>query len=151
MIFKKIFDSVPDYKEFMTVDELDASSRKLAEIFKSVELSNIGESGSGRPILCLKIGNGKKNALLFAFPHPNEPIGSLTVEFLSKYLAENPDITNELDYTWYLIKADAVQNSKEKKKIRDQASTILQSAAKLFGEAGYKKKEKEVLDQLNFN
>ncbi len=105
IMFKKILESVPDYEEFMTVDELDDSSRKLAEEFEAVELLNIGKSISERPILCLKIGKGKRNALLFAFPHPNEPIGSLTVEFLSKYLVENPNITNELGYTWYLIKA----------------------------------------------
>jgi hypothetical protein len=65
----------------------------------------IGETGDGRPISYLKIGNGSKNALLFAFPHPNEPIGSMTVEYLSKYLAENLDTVDELGYTWYLIKA----------------------------------------------
>jgi hypothetical protein len=104
-IFNKVLDNVPNFDEFLTVEELDNSSRKLAEKFKDVELFNIGNSNSGRPILCLKIGNSKKNALIFAFPHPNEPIGSLTVEFLSGYLAENPDIVKELGYTWYLIKA----------------------------------------------
>ena len=104
-IFNEIMEGVPDFKEFMTVDELDNSSQKLAEQFENVELVNVGKSISGRPILCLKIGKGKKRALLFAFPHPNEPIGSLTVEFLSRYLAENPEITEELGYTWYLIKA----------------------------------------------
>ncbi|UCC19192.1 MAG: zinc carboxypeptidase [Promethearchaeota archaeon] len=104
MILNKILANIPDYKEFLTVNELNDSSRKLAKKFKNVELINIGVSGSGREILCLKIGKGKKNALLFAFPHPNEPIGSLTLEFISKYLATNPDLTNELDYTWYLIK-----------------------------------------------
>jgi len=53
--------------------------------------------------------------------------------------------------TWYLIKADLEQNLDKKKKIRDQVSNFLKSAAKLFGEAGYKEKEKEVLDQLNLS
>ncbi|MFX1390165.1 MAG: M14 family zinc carboxypeptidase [Promethearchaeota archaeon] len=101
----KVIGSIPNYKEFLTVDELDNSSRKLAEEHEEVELFNLGSSSLGHPILCLKIGKGKKNALLFAFPHPNEPIGSLTVEFLSGYLAENPDVTKDLGYTWYLIKA----------------------------------------------
>ena len=85
MNISRILENIPDYSEFMTVEELDNSSRKLAEAFEGVELIDIGKSGSGRPILCLKIGNGEKNALLFAFPHPNEPIGSLTVEFLAQY------------------------------------------------------------------
>ncbi|MFX1533758.1 MAG: M14 family zinc carboxypeptidase [Promethearchaeota archaeon] len=102
---EKILEHVPAFKEFMTVDELDHSSRILADEFKSVDLINIGKSTAGRPISCLKIGKGKRNALCFAFPHPNEPIGSLTTEFLSRFLVENTDITNDLGYTWYLIKA----------------------------------------------
>lgn len=89
----------------MTVEELDNSSKKLAEEFSTVKMIKMGESGEGRPISYLKIGNGSKNALLFAFPHPNEPIGSMTVEFLSRYLAENNDLVKELGYSWYLIKA----------------------------------------------
>ena len=105
MILNEILDKVPNFTEFMTVKELNDSSEKLASEFESVELSEIGKSREGRPISYLKIGEGKKCALLFAFPHPNEPIGSLTIEFLSRYLAENPEITKELGYTWYLIKA----------------------------------------------
>jgi hypothetical protein len=105
MQLNEILNQIPDYKEFMTVNELDKSSQHLAGEYESVEFTKIGESTEGRPISYLKIGEGAKNALLFAFPHPNEPIGSLTIEFLSRYLAENPEVTSELGYTWYLIKA----------------------------------------------
>jgi hypothetical protein len=105
LIINEILEGVPTFKEFMTVKELDDSSEILANEFKSVELINLGKSKSGRAINCLKIGEGSKNALLFGFPHPNEPIGSLTVEFLSRFLAENPDTVEDLGYTWYLIKA----------------------------------------------
>jgi len=101
----EILDAVPKYREFMTVEELDASSKELADEFSEVSLKRIGESREGRPILCLKIGKGERNALVFAFPHPNEPIGSMTVEFLSRYLAENPDFVREIGFTWYLVKA----------------------------------------------
>ncbi len=104
-MYKEILDKVPAYKEFMTVAELDQSSQQLAKEFDNVELLELGKSTSGRLISCLKIGDGKRNALLFAFPHPNEPIGSLTVEFLSQFLAEHSDITDQLGYTWYMIKA----------------------------------------------
>jgi hypothetical protein len=103
--FDEVLDAVPAFKEFMTVEELDNSSKKLAEEFSEVTLEKIGESGEGRSISCLKIGEGVRNALLFAFPHPNEPIGSMTVEFLSRYLAENPEFTERMGFTWYLIKA----------------------------------------------
>lgn len=89
----------------MTISELNNSSKKLAEEFAHVELNELGKSREERPIYCLKIGEGKENALLFAFPHPNEPIGSMSLEFLSCFLAENPEFTKETGYTWYLIKA----------------------------------------------
>ncbi len=103
--FDEVLDAVPAFKEFLTVEELDNSSKKLAEEFSEVTLEKIGDSREGRPISCLKIGNGDRNALLFAFPHPNEPIGSMTLEFLSRYLAENPDFTEKTGFTWHLIKA----------------------------------------------
>ena len=40
MTFNKILDKIPDYKEFMTVAELDKSSRKLAEKYENVKLIN---------------------------------------------------------------------------------------------------------------
>ncbi|MFX1575227.1 MAG: M14 family zinc carboxypeptidase [Promethearchaeota archaeon] len=101
----ELLNQIPDYKEFMTISELDNSSKKLAEEFVHVDLKEIGTSREGRTIYCLKIGKGKDNALLFAFPHPNEPIGSMSLEFLSNFLAKNPDFTHETDYTWYIIKA----------------------------------------------
>ena len=41
----------------------------------------------------------KKKALLYAFPHPNEPIGSMSLEFLSSFLADNPKFTKKIGYT----------------------------------------------------
>ncbi len=104
MQLEEILNQVPNYKEFMTISELDDSSKKLANDFMNVELKELGKSQAGKTIYCLKIGEGKENILLFAFPHPNEPIGSMTLEFLSQFLAENPDFTKKTGYTWYLIK-----------------------------------------------
>lgn len=84
MILDEVVDKVPDYKEFLTVRELHDSATRLAEEFDSVEMTRVGESGEGRPISYLKIGDGPRNALLFAFPHPNEPIGSMTVAWAPK-------------------------------------------------------------------
>jgi hypothetical protein len=105
MKLQEILNQIPNYKEFMTIAELDGSSKKLAQSFDHVELKEIGKSRGGRTIYCLKIGEGKENALLFAFPHPNEPIGSMSLEFLSQFLAKNPEFTKKTGYTWYLIKA----------------------------------------------
>ncbi|MFX1301993.1 MAG: nitrilase-related carbon-nitrogen hydrolase [Promethearchaeota archaeon] len=53
------------------------------------------------------------------------------------------------DATWYIIRADEELNLDEKKNLLDIGSGMFKSAAQLFGEAGYKDKEKEVLDRLN--
>jgi hypothetical protein len=105
MNFQSVIDRVPDYKSFLTVDEMDESSRKLAEEFPDfVTVFEAGKSRDGHPILCMKIGNGQKNALCLACPHPNEPIGAMTLEYFSRVLAENDELREGLGFTWYMIK-----------------------------------------------
>jgi len=102
---QKIMDRVPDSKGFLTIEELDANTLALAREYPDlVEVRELGRSREGRVIRCLKIGSGSKNALLFACPHPNEPIGAMTLDFLARELAENAQLREEMDYTWYLVK-----------------------------------------------
>ncbi len=78
MNFQSIVDQVPDYKNFLAVEELDGSSRKLAEEFPGVvTLFEAGTSRGGHPIFAIKIGDGPKKALCFASPRPNKPIGAM--------------------------------------------------------------------------
>jgi hypothetical protein len=103
-VYQLIAD-VPDYREFLTVQELSASSRDLARRHpKLVTLQTIGTSTEGRPIEMLTIGNGSTKVLLLGTPHPNEPIGTLTLEFLSRRLCEDDDLRAELDCTFLIIK-----------------------------------------------
>ncbi|MDH5449986.1 MAG: M14 family zinc carboxypeptidase [Candidatus Bathyarchaeota archaeon] len=103
-MFDNIVEEVPDYKTFDTVDELKASSEKLVRKHPSkTEIFVIGKSRKGEEIKALRIGKGRKTALLFGFPHPNEPIGSMTLEYLSWRLAEDETL-DKLDFTWYIIK-----------------------------------------------
>lgn len=105
MNFQSIIENVPDYKAFLTVDEMDESSRKLADEFPDiVTVFEAGTSRKGHPIQAMKIGDGPKNALCFACPHPNEPIGAMTLEYLSRALAENDKFREETGFTWFLIK-----------------------------------------------
>lgn len=103
-MFDNIVEEVPDYKAFYTIDELNASSEELSQKHPSkVEIFEIGRSRKGEKIKALRIGNGRKTALLFGFPHPNEPIGSMTLEYLSWKLAEERAL-ERLDFTWYIVK-----------------------------------------------
>jgi len=103
--FIEVLDGVPDYQAFLTVDELNESSERLARQYPDqVKHYVIGTSKGGEPIKALRIGGGRLNALLFGFPHPNEPIGSLMLDYLSWRLAEDDELREMLDFTWYLVK-----------------------------------------------
>lgn len=101
-----ILQTIPDYQEFLTLDELHQSSTRLVEEFPQLaHLREIGTSTDGRPIELLTIGHGKRTALFLGAPHPNEPIGTLTLEFLSRLLCERSDLREQLDYTFLIVKA----------------------------------------------
>jgi hypothetical protein len=96
---------VPDCREYMNVDELNASSEKLAkEQSEVVKVLDLGRSAGGDPIKCLKIGEGKYHALVYGFPNSEEPVGGLLLDYFSRALAEDRSLLRELDYTWYLVK-----------------------------------------------
>jgi len=113
MDYSKILENVPDFKVFLTVDEMDASSLKLKEEYPDlVDLKILGYSRKGHPIYCLKIGDGKRNALMFGCPHPNEPMGAMMLEYFSRALCENDEFRKECDFTWYLIKSIDIDGTK---------------------------------------
>ncbi|MGH9425259.1 MAG: M14 family zinc carboxypeptidase, partial [Terriglobia bacterium] len=97
--------AIPDYQEFLTPEELHESSVQLVEEFPQLaQLREIGTSTEGRSIELLTIGNGPKAALFLGAPHPNEPIGTLTLDFLSRLLCERQDLREELGYTFLIVK-----------------------------------------------
>lgn len=105
-MFQKLLAEIPDYREFLTAAELDDSSRRLAREYpESVSLFEMGRTREDRSLLCLQIGRGERNALLFGCPHPNEPIGAMLLEYLSRRLAEDAALREALGYTWYIVKA----------------------------------------------
>ncbi|PVD18077.1 peptidase M14 [Mesotoga sp. Brook.08.105.5.1] len=103
---KAVIKNVTEYEYFKTVDELNESSRKLAEQYPDLaSFYKIGESMAGDPIYCLKIGNGSRAILMYGFPHPNEPIGSMMLDYLSQQLVENEAFRNTFkDVSWYIVK-----------------------------------------------
>ncbi len=106
MILSDLLPTIPDSHEFPTLDELHHSSVQLVEEFPQLaRLQVIGASTEGRPIELLTIGHGKRMALFLGAPHPNEPIGVLTLEFLSRLFCERPDLREKLDCTFLIVKA----------------------------------------------
>jgi hypothetical protein len=63
----------------------------------------VGASAEGRPIELLTIGHGRLPVLLLGVPHPNEPIGTLTLEFLCRLLCEDDALRTALDATVHVI------------------------------------------------
>lgn len=139
---QNLLDSIPDYEAFLTVDEMDASSKKLAEDYPDqVELLELGESKDNHPIYGLKIGNGSKNALMYGCPHPNEPMGAMLLEYLSKAMVEDSAFLDEYDYTWYLVKSIDVDGTKKNEKWFKPPFSITNYAKNFFRPAGHQQVE----------
>jgi Zinc carboxypeptidase len=95
---------VPEYREFFTLDELRARTRALVAEFPGVaRLETVGASAEGRPIELLTVGHGRRPALLVGVPHPNEPIGTLTIDFLTRLLCEDDELRTRLDVTVFAV------------------------------------------------
>lgn len=137
-IFQRLIDGIPDYKEFLTVEEMDNSSKKLAQEFPDcVELFEMGRSRENHPLYCLKIGNGSQNALMFGCPHPNEPIGTMMLEYFSRELAQNKELRDELDYTWHIVKAWDADGTKLNEKWFKGPYTLYNYSRNFFRPAGH--------------
>jgi len=95
---------VPEYSEFFTLEELRGRVRALTAEFPGVaRLETVGASTEGRPIELLTVGHGRRPVLLVGVPHPNEPIGTLTIDFLTRLLCENDELRAQLDVTLFAI------------------------------------------------
>lgn len=51
----------------------------------------------------LTVGHGRRPVLLVGVPHPNEPIGTLTIDFLTRLLCEDDALRKRLDVTLYAV------------------------------------------------
>jgi hypothetical protein len=117
-------DAVPEFDRFATVDEIGhALARLAADHPDAAILRRIGTSRLGEPLLCLSIGDeppprppgrpgdgrpawcggGLPAAVVFAMPHPNEPIGGLTTIHLARRLCADPDLRRSLGYAWHIV------------------------------------------------
>ncbi|MFF4415388.1 M14 family zinc carboxypeptidase [Streptosporangium sp. NPDC001559] len=95
---------VPDHTAFPTVDQMHAELDELAAAHPDlVRLRRIGTSRLGEPLRVATVGSGPRDAVIIGGPHPNEPIGSLTVSNLLRQLVEDASLREGLGYRWHLI------------------------------------------------
>ncbi len=140
--FTKLIENIPDYQEFLTVDEMDANTMKLqAEYPDKVEVTEAGRSRKGHPIYCLKIAGGDKNAFMFGCPHPNEPMGAMMLEYFTRAIAEDDALRESLGYTWYIIKSIDVDGTQLNEKWFKGPFTLTNYARNYFRPAGYEQAE----------
>ncbi|WP_433517833.1 M14 family zinc carboxypeptidase [Nonomuraea sp. CA-143628] len=93
---------VPGYTAFPTVDALRAELEELAAAHPDlIRLRRIGASRLGEPLHALTIGTGPADAVVIAGPHPNEPVGALTVLTLVRLLCQDPEL--RLGHRWHLV------------------------------------------------
>ena len=77
----------PEYQAFLTVDELNERTKELSSRYPDVvEQSIIGKSRPGEPFTAWKIGREANGLSGLAVPIPNEPIGTLTIDFWAEFL-----------------------------------------------------------------
>ncbi|MFS8099733.1 hypothetical protein LFM09_21645 [Lentzea alba] len=94
---------VPEIDRVCTVDELNAAVDALVAESLVCRVRRIGTSRQGEPLRLLSVGHGARNALVIGCPHPNEPIGLLTVQYLARLVAETPELREGIDFTWHFI------------------------------------------------
>lgn len=101
--FEWIDEVVPRYESFFAVDEHRRRSRAVAADHDHVTYDELGESADGETLWAVTVGSGERCALLIGAPHPNEPIGSMTIDFLVGELARNDDLRASLDWEFVCV------------------------------------------------
>jgi hypothetical protein len=97
-------DQIPEMDRFLTDDEMHAGFQHVAAKHPDLaSVQRVGSSKIGEPIHILTIGSGSRNILLFGCPHPNEPIGSMMLDHLSRLLCTDEALRTAFDATWHLI------------------------------------------------
>lgn len=112
-LLTRVIEGVPEYSCFKTFKELEESTDEIAREYRDVvRVIEIGRSRCGERIRALVIGSGSRRALLFGAPHPNEPVGTLVLDYLSRRLASDEELRRFYDYTWVIVKVADIDGLK---------------------------------------
>ncbi|MDO0939066.1 M14 family zinc carboxypeptidase [Streptomyces sp. DG2A-72] len=95
---------VPGYAVFPSVDVMHAELDAVAAAHPGlVRLRRVGTSRLGEPLRVLTVGDGPADAVVIGGPHPNEPVGTLTVSALIELLCEDAALRAELGHRWHFL------------------------------------------------
>lgn len=87
---------------FLSVDALLAEVRRLAQAYPDrAALSVYGASRAGEPLYALRVGDGLRRILAYAFPQPDEPLGGLVACHLARRLLEEEGLVRGA--TWLFL------------------------------------------------
>ncbi|WP_432981323.1 M14 family zinc carboxypeptidase [Dactylosporangium sp. CA-233914] len=100
----RLVGTVAQRTGFPTVDDLHAFTQDLAAKYASlVHTRVIGTSRGGDEIHAVTVGDGPRHAVIVGNPHPNEPIGLVTIQHLLTRLCEDDALRAELGFTWHFV------------------------------------------------
>lgn len=89
-----------------TLAVLDREIRRITSALGGeARTERLGTSRGGRPIDLISIGRGSRSILLVGAPHPNEPIGLLTVLRLMERLSSDRVLRQDGGYSFHFIPA----------------------------------------------
>ncbi|WP_026411296.1 M14 family zinc carboxypeptidase [Actinomadura oligospora] len=104
MKLEQYMGRVPSRTAFPSVDDLNAELDALVAAHPDlVQVRRIGTSRLGEPLRALTVGDGPADAVVIGGPHPNEPVGFLTVVALLDLLCQDAGLRAELGYRWHFI------------------------------------------------
>lgn len=99
---KKVFSRAPFRETFPSTKELAAFTGSLRKDPR-FRVTVAGRSALGKPIHHVRFGNGKLKVLFVGYPHPNEPVGGLTVMTLLTLLKQGcPELEGQ-GIEWHFV------------------------------------------------
>lgn len=139
--FDELVAEVPSYEAFFDVATHRRRDERLAKKHEHVSFDVVGDSSEGNEIWVTTVGDGEYTAFMFAAPHPNEPIGSMTIDFLLQQLAEDDDLRNSLDYEFVFVKTADIDGTLLNQGWFDGPFTISNYAQNFYRPASYEQVE----------
>lgn len=96
--------AVPHYDAFLSPQEMRGRLHGLMARHPGLfRARTLGRSREGRTLELLSVGHGEHAVMLVGAPHPHELVGTLTIDFLAHYLADQPRAQSELGFAWHFI------------------------------------------------